>query len=288
MLPADFLIKLANLLTSSKMAVRVSFMIMGAIISMMIFFPYLQGRLPQPTKAASDFTSELCLLLAMVLGACMGVVILAMISWCLNLAHKCFTAAVTWKNKKSMVKRQELARQFEDQAFMNEFKTVYPQLDQASRLVLHSLNRKQESYYVRADGIHYLTSKRWIIPKSDLPNNYFIYEIDSRISVALKEIEMEKTHNNSMHFIESEKKGCKAVLVYFLSSPNPQHPYPINKRDFLQARLDYNCCFNVQSANGQPTLSFLPGYHSFFEAHFQMKMPSKIILTLTDKGEPIH
>lgn len=280
--PADLLLKLADYFTTLRLAFKAVFVAVGVIFCLYIIFPFLQTWIPLTESSSKNYAFEVHLALTVVLGVGLGSIVFYFFDLLLqkynNYREISLQDRLTKQKKLSEEKKQaELILEKK-----NEFKLAYSHLNVDCIMTLYELKRGPHAYYRNDNNIHYLSRQEWIIPTVDLGNNTYIYKLDSQIAETLEEIRSNEVESKSKCFIESEKKGCHKVLEFFLTDFDKAQKHFLSKRDFLEARRDYNYCFNIRSGGDIITIAFQADFHGYFESQFKEKIPTHIIIELVD------
>lgn len=280
--PADLLLKLADYFTTLRLAVKAVFVSLGIIFSLLFIFPLLQTWVTLGNYSSNNYAFEIHFTLSSMLGYGLGNIVFHLLDWVLkkimNAKEKSLESRIlAQQSKAEKIKTADANQQFKD-----KFKLAHSQLYGERLLILNELKRKPRPYHRNSNEIHYLSRQEWIVATVDLSQDMYIYEIDDRISEALDEIRHEEIQVKSTMFIESEKLGCQKVLGCFLTDQNNDEIHPLSKREFLQARRDYDSCFNIQANGNIVTISFLLGFHEYFKCKFGETMPYKITVELRD------
>lgn len=279
---ADLFLKLADYLTTLRLAVKAVFFTVGVISCLYLIFPLLQTWVPLTGSSSKNYAFEVHLALTVVLGFGLGNIAFYFFDFLLQ-KYNDFRKKSLEDHLVTQQKQLEEKKQADfNLDFQNKFKLAYPHLNVECILVLYELKRGPQSYYRSSPNIYYLSHQEWITPTVDLGNNTYIYELDNRINEALNEIRNDEVELNYKKFIESEKKGCQKVLEFFLTDFAKIQPHFLSRRDFLEARIDCNYCFNIQSSDRTITIVFQPDFHDFFENQFNKRIPSEITLELVD------
>ncbi|HBL5177190.1 TPA: hypothetical protein LR286_003677 [Enterobacter hormaechei] len=280
--PADLFLKLADYFTTLRLAVKAVFVAVGVIFCLYIIFPLLQTWIPLTGSSSQNYAFEVHLALTVMLGFGVGNIVFYFFDLLLqkynNFRKNSLQAHLT--KQKKLLEMQKEADLFIE--IKNKFKIAYPHLNAECILVLYQLKRGPHAYYKNEHNIYYLSRQDWITPTVDLGNNTYIYELQSQVAETLEEIRKDEVESKSKLFIESEKKGCQKILEFFLTDFDKAKTHYLSKRDFLEARKDYNYCFNIKSSGNTITIAFQADFHNYFESQFEEKIPTHIILELVN------
>lgn len=271
-----------NSLTTPKKALQTLMAIIGAILSIVLFFPWLNLILEMsPENSIKEYKSY-TFFISIILGCSLALVLFNLLEF---LCQKAISIARETRTKNDNKKKNAASLLTINNKIIEDFRIAHPHLDEHKKAIIRRLiNVDNESYKTDSTHCIFLEKQTWIIPLVSNAENSNVFKLNPLLKEMADDLWNQEIEDNISKFLSSDSDLIDCILNPFYNI-NTRKDIPGYTMRTNKALIEK--CFDIKEITENCVIfNFKERYKEKFEEFTNKKLNTSILFIIDDKAIP--